>query len=106
MGIEVELRDTLEGAFGMDAAEAIDAMMDRGPELARSLPRFEDFHFPYLRLIDPYGYTIFNSLQMDAVIPELQLLAAQDSSASVQRVLELARRAGADKPRFLVFIGD
>jgi hypothetical protein len=39
-------------------------------ELNRLLPIFDDQSFPLLRLIDPYGDTLFSSNQMHGFIPE------------------------------------
>ncbi|MDQ3937881.1 MAG: hypothetical protein M3253_04280, partial [Chloroflexota bacterium] len=47
---------------------------------------------PYLRLIDPYGETIFSSYQLPAVIAELERLSAATGSRNVETTLELARR--------------
>lgn len=69
------------------------------------LPDYDDLSYPYLRLIDPYGETIFAGHQMAAVIPELERLAAARGSRNVEAALAVARRCvpcGAH----LAFLGD
>src|SRR6266536_4166618 len=44
------------------------------------LPDFEDERYPYLRLIDPYGATMFSYYQMAGVLPELERWAAEHPS--------------------------
>ena len=69
------------------------------------LPDFEDERYPYLRLIDPYGATMFSYYQMAGVLPELERWAAEHPTPHLDRLLELARRCNsADK--FLWLIGD
>ncbi|MEX2547077.1 MAG: hypothetical protein WD830_04730 [Chloroflexota bacterium] len=70
------------------------------------LPVLEDASFPYLRLVDPYADTVFSRLQMAAVIPELERLAAAVPSPRIQSVLQLARRCSREDLSYLVFVGD
>jgi hypothetical protein len=80
--------------------------MTDGFEFANALPTYDDLSFPYLRLVDPYGDTVFSRYQMVAVIPELEKLAASTSSSHVGTVLEMARRCEATIHSYLVFVGD
>jgi hypothetical protein len=69
------------------------------------LPAYDDARFPYLRLIDPYGDTVFGSYQMVAVIPELEALLAERPSAEIAAVLSAARQC-VGRRLYLWFIGD
>lgn len=69
------------------------------------LPDPEDDTYPYLRLIDPYGETIFSGVQLAAVIGELERLLAATGRREVQATLELARRCHL-YGGFLFFAGD
>jgi hypothetical protein len=64
--IDVELRD----AEGKVLGRIVDGVAD----LNRWLPRLADPGFPMLGLLDPYGNTFFNGLQMRSVIPEIRRL--------------------------------
>ena len=92
----VELRDA-EG-------HVIDRLVPAAPGLP--MPSYEDMSFPYLRLVDPYGDTVFSGYQMSAVIPELQRLARAAPSPNLDRLLELAQMCDSGVHVFLVFIGD
>jgi hypothetical protein len=105
MNILVQLRDAYGHPLRDDRGIQIPAMSD-GFEFARALPEHDDLSFPYLRLVDPYGNTMFNGYQMAAVIPELERLAESSSSRQVDRVLQMARLCQATIHSYLVFIGD
>ena len=74
------------------------------------LPDFENDEFPTIRFIDRYGDTIFNRLQMKAVLPELHKLrerARNDRERSVVAgIIRLAEKCAEDVHLYLVFIGD
>ena len=64
-----------------------------------------------LRFIDPYGDTVFNSLQMPALREELedllQTTSAADVRAHIARLIELVGEALANGPHtFVRFVGD
>jgi len=72
---------------------------------------YEDETYPLLSGIDPYGDTIFNSLQLPHLILELErrleVMDAGPKSRSVEGVLALARECLASSPHtYLVFVGD
>ena len=73
---------------------------------AGNLPDFDDARYPYLRLIDPYGDTVFSRHQMIVVLPELERLAIERPSAEVESVLVLARRCATSVHTYLAFLGD
>jgi len=96
--ITVELRTSLEGGV----SESLDPpAMDVG----RSLPDFDDRRYPLLRLIDPYGDTIFSSYQMVELIPELRKRHLETDDEVLREVIRLAE-ACQGKRSFLVFMGD
>jgi hypothetical protein len=100
--ISVELRDENCRPYD-DSLPAITAI---GFELARVLPNEDDLEFPLLRLVDPYGDTVFNRLQMRQLIPELERLASRSKSAAVDQVLTMARVCASEVHSYLVFVGD
>jgi hypothetical protein len=77
---------------------------DGGIIESRDLPAYDDERFPYLRLVDPYGDTMFGRYQMVAVIAELEVLFLEKPSPVVDRLLVLARRCGIHE--YLWFLGD
>jgi hypothetical protein len=98
MGIALALRD--------ERCQVIRRTID-SVELARVLPEFDDLDFPYLRLVDPYGDTVFSGYQLKhAVLSEIEALAARNPSESIQGLLDMAREATADVHTYLVFVGD
>jgi hypothetical protein len=75
-------------------------------ELAALMPAISDMDFPLLRLVDPYGETIFSRHQMLGVIPELDRLALKDTAGVLVKVREFASRCRETPHAFLVLIGD
>ena len=73
---------------------------------ATHVPDYDDTRYPYLRLIDPYGDTIFSSYQMAAVLPELESLLDERPSAEIDAVLALARRCADEVHTYLALVGD
>lgn len=78
-----------------------DALLEQG-----DLPHHHDKSYPYLRLLDPYGDTVFSAIQMAAVIPELERLAGVEPSLAMEAILQLAHRCQREVHTFLVFQGD
>jgi hypothetical protein len=70
------------------------------------LPTYDDSSYPYLRLIDPYGDTIFSRYQMVVGLPELEALQRQRHSPELEAVISLARRCANEVHTYLAFIGD
>jgi hypothetical protein len=96
MAINVELRE----ADG-------DPIQDGGSVEWRELPAFDDQRFPYLRLVDPYGDTVFSAYQCEhAVLAEVERFALERPSPNVDRLVGLVRRCSADVHTYVWFIGD
>jgi hypothetical protein len=78
--------------------------------LARLFPSWEDAGFHCLRYIDPWGETIFNHLQMDKVISELQRIRARTSveaeRAFVDSIEGMAARSKEGEHLYLKFLGE
>jgi hypothetical protein len=70
------------------------------------VPHYSDIRYPYLRLIDPYGDTVFSRYQMVAVVPELETLVNELSSPEIEAVLALARRCADEVHTYITFVGD
>jgi hypothetical protein len=87
-----------------------DAPIAGGSPLNVVLGRALDESYVFLSGLDEYGDTIFNSLQMRAVIPELERLLTETRSdlerRTVQGVLDLAHRCANEVHMYLVFLGD
>ena len=85
--------------------DPIRTLEPRSADVGEVMPGFDNLEFPALRLVDPYGQTIFNGYQMAGLIPELQRLHEQTHDPILAQVIELAeqaRRSGG----YLVFMGD
>ena len=63
-------------------------------ELNRLLPTFDDLSYPLLRLIDPYGDTLFSSNQMHGFLPEWDRLIASISENEDRKFLQSIRAVG------------
>ena len=65
---------------------------------------------PFLASIDPYGDTIFNRLQIEPFLRELEILSATAQTAEERGLLnairELAQESLRDVHQYLVLIGD
>src|SRR5438874_2129635 len=106
----VELRDERQ-VLGRDSGAVKDSERAGGPELNAILARGLDGGFTYLKDLDEYGTTIFNRLQLEQVLLELQRLRAAVETESeehvLERVIELAERCRAGQPHcVLAFLGD
>lgn len=79
-------------------------------ELNRILPSFDDMSYPMLRLIDPYGDTLFSSNQMHGFIPEWDRLmngvGNNEDREVLRRIRNLAERCKNEPHTFLRFVGD
>jgi hypothetical protein len=97
----VELRDA--------RGNVLRRVVERIEVLAKALPPVEDPDFPMLGLLDPYGDTVFSSMQMRSVIPEIRRLRelSPPSAHDVLDDLEGLASECADRAHvFLVFVGD
>lgn len=43
--------------------------------------------YPFVSTIDPYSYTLFNSLQVPLLVQELELLASEDDDADFKKAV-------------------
>jgi hypothetical protein len=84
------------------------SIVEGNVELTRALPPFGDPDFPMLGLVDPYGDTIFNGLQMRSVIPEIQRLKklTPNPPAVLDELEDLADLCANGIHLYLVFVGD
>ena len=77
--------------------------------LNRCLP-IGDESFPLLRYVDPYGNVVFNHLQMQQLLEEMNLLIArcsdQESKALLESVRDLAEKCRTSSHLYLRFRGD
>src|SRR5882724_10110113 len=74
------------------------------------LPSRDEHDFPYLRCVDLYGHTVFNLLQMEALLEEWERIhdRAKDESQkdAWQKVKELAETCRDDRDLYLRFVGN
>ena len=99
MGINIELR--------YESGEAVDDERAIAIVEARDLPGLDDHRFPYLRLIDPYGNTMFSPVQVEhVVLDELQRYASERPSPGINLLLAMARRCLTKRRVALWLIGD
>ena len=102
MGMAIQLED--------QHGKALEEIPDLESLLARLFPSWEDEAFHCLRYIDPWGNTIFNHLQMDEVISELQRIRARTSVEAERAFLDaiegMATRCKEGEHLYLKFVGD
>src|SRR3954468_15142739 len=83
--LTIELRDS--------RGEVLERIFDEG-SLGRIRPALDDVSSPCLRFVDPYGNTVLNPRQAEALGVELKAIvggiAGADDRARVMRVVELA----------------
>jgi len=97
------IRAVIQDETGNQVGEAVDFPVN-------VLPPPEDERFVFLRFVDAYGDTVFNRLQIPAVIEELLVVKAgsnnQDERALIDKIVMLLR-LGQEQPHLYVkFIGD
>jgi hypothetical protein len=100
MGISVVLRS--------ESQEVLDRVDDDNNLLHVLLPT--ESSESILGVVDWYGDTIFNRLQMDQFLPEWEMLkqraSTQNEVALIEKVKELALRCQSEPHLYLAFIGD
>lgn len=88
----------------------IEEMPDLESLLSRLLPSFEDSSFHLLRYLDPWGDTIFNRLQMEELVAELQRIrpkaSTEEERAFVDSIGRMAVRCREGEGLYLKFLGD
>jgi len=102
MGIDV----SLQAGDGYQ----VDFIGDLQGRLYTLLPEEEDPAYPMLTSIDPYGDTVFNSIQMRRFLAEWDYAEAraetESEKALVEAVRRMATRCRDGAPLYLKFIGD
>jgi hypothetical protein len=102
MGMSIQLEDPQGKVF--------EEIPDLESLLARLFPSWDDATFHCLRYIDPWGATVFNHLQMDEVISELQRIREQTivevERAFIDAIEAMATRCKEGEHRYLKFLGD
>ena len=100
-----QLDDPAGGTF--DAAEDVDRLLQHVAEPAASSPGSA---YVLLRYVDPYGDTVFNHVQMDDLLRDLdtagRLAATPAEQRSLARLQVMARRCKAGVHLYVWFIGD
>ena len=90
--------------------KCFDEVWPVNPELNRWLPPFDDASYPLLRLIDPYGNTLFSSNQLHRFLPEWDRLnqnVTDDGARKLfKRVRNIAEPCKKKPHTFLRFVGD
>jgi hypothetical protein len=93
-----------------ETGESLDRVEDPTNVLHRLLPSPEDPRFEYIGLIDWYGNTVFNYLQVPSFLGEWRRIAANASvpteSALLNRIEKMAERVGNERHLYLKFYGD
>jgi hypothetical protein len=91
-----------------DRGEVLERIFDEGA-IARLRPPLDDESSPCLRFVDPFGDTIFNSLQAEALSRELSSKIAgtgQDDRERILRLIELADQCASRAHVYLWLMGD
>jgi len=93
-----------------EEGERIEQIADPLNHLHRLLPSHDDQTYQCLRCIDWYGDTVFNRLQMETFLTELdRVRRAARSPAEIEllaQIEKLARRCKAEPHLYLKFYGD
>ena len=92
-----------------ERAKPIDSIVDPRGDLMKIWPFLEPC-FPLLQYLDPFGDAVFNRLQMDEVLRELESMRAratcEESMALIDEIIALAARCKDDIHTYLRFLGD
>jgi len=103
MGLEIQLQD--------EWGRQIESIADPKNLLAGLLPSGQKRDaYPMLGGIDPYGDTVFNSLQIPCFLSEwanaVSDIRTEEDRALVSEIERLARRCADEVHTYLKFIGD
>jgi hypothetical protein len=97
------IRVVVQDENGNEVSEAVDVP-------ARVIARPEDHRFSCLRFVDPYGDTVFNSLQLAALLEDFRLLRdigdGREHDAALEQIEVLIERCRARPHLYLKLIGD
>lgn len=73
------------------------------------VPTYAERDFPVLRFVDPFGKTVFNHLQAEALLTEWERVKdrAKDESQreAWEKVKEMAESCKSDRDLYLRFVG-
>ena len=84
------------------AIQILDEIFDYEELEKLTLPKFK-----VLEYIDPYGNTIFNCLQIDDLIADLNLLRTiSEQEKAIKEIILLAEKCKAEVHTYLKFYGD
>lgn len=75
-----------------EVGDQLESAEDPGNLLVRMLPPISDRRFRCLPFIDPYADTVFNRLQIDELIQELEHLEKCATTAQERELLRQIRR--------------
>lgn len=102
MGISIILED--------ERCERLDSLEDPKNMLYRVFPSADDHSYLLLRFIDWYGNAVFNHLQMDTLVEEIERVKSNtrdaETIAILDRVRDFARRCKEEPHVYLKFLGD
>lgn len=93
-----------------EKGDRIDEVGDPRNLLGRLLPSPKDESFACLRFVDPYGDTVFNRIQIETFIRELERIrikaTTKEEQALLDRLRALAERCQSEPHLYLKFYGD
>lgn len=97
-------------ALETERGQTIEAISDPTNLLHRLLPSLDDSSYQCLRLIDWYGDTVFNRLQMETFLAEWERLSRTartiEEKELAVHIANLARRCLNEPHLYLKFYGD
>jgi len=92
-----------------EVGEKLVELLDPKGIIAQLMP-LEDDHFTLLRYVDLYGNTVFNRMQMDQMLIELEQLKNSSRSNEeinyIKQLEDMARRCQSEPHLYLKFYGD
>lgn len=59
-----------------------------------------------LKYVDPYGDTVFNNLQIDDLVTDLELLKGFEDNELIDKIVSLAQECKSEIHTYLTFYGD
>jgi len=93
-----------------ERGESLDRFDDEKNLFHNFLPNPEDTTYQLIRFVDWYGDTVFNRLQMDALLVDLKKLATavktEEEMELLRRVIHFAHRIKEEPHLYLKFYGD
>ena len=100
----------LSCALETERGQVIEAVSNPGEAINQIIEVIADEAFQCWRFIDPYGETVFNTLQMPQFLKEVAVLKARVTDSDTRRVLgdieRLALRCRNENHKCIRFSGD